>query len=185
MFPSYQTVPLANISKANAPKEERSSTPVPRMTKVAVAAMVGMALVVGGYSYGASTTHPAMMIDITTTRTTAAANLVRGGVRNGETYGPGDACYDIGSDEEACTGREGCYWYPHWASSQGWCSSSSGVDCGVNNQGLGFRARDCATCPYYESVNNQGMDYCHGDCERRRQYDWGGGFYYTCEPKSK
>ena len=170
MFPSYQTVPLAN-----APKEERSSTPVPWMKKIAIAAMVGMALVVVGYSYGASTTHPAI-IDITTTTTTTAANLVRGGSRK---YG--DACYDIGSNEEACTGREGCYWYPHWASPNGWCSSSSGVDCGVNNQGLGFRARDCATCPYYESVNNQGEKYCHGDCEWFCQ-----GFFCSqslCAPK--
>ena len=42
MFPSYQTVPLAN-----APKEEPSSIPVPRMKKVAVAAMVGTAFVLG------------------------------------------------------------------------------------------------------------------------------------------
>ena len=42
MFPSYQTVPLANASK-----EESSSPPVPRMKKVAVAAMVGTAFVLG------------------------------------------------------------------------------------------------------------------------------------------
>ena len=48
MFPSYQTVPLAN-----APKDERSSPPVPRTKKGAVAAMmVGMALLVVGYSDG-------------------------------------------------------------------------------------------------------------------------------------
>ena len=164
MFPSYQTIPLANVSKANAPKEERSSTPVPRMKQVAVAAMVSMALVVVGYSYGASTTHPGMMIDITTT-TTAAANLE-------PNYG--DACYDIGSNEGACKNSlSGCHWYPHWASPNGWCSSSPGVDCGVNKQGLGFRARDCKTCPYYESVNNQGDEYCGGDC----YYSYGGSFF--------
>merc|ERR1711865_29856 len=67
---------------------ERASTPVPRRKKVAVAVamMVGMALVVLSYSYGASTIHPARMTDIattTTTMTTTAANLVRGGVRTG------------------------------------------------------------------------------------------------------
>ena len=88
MVPSYQTVPLANVpTKANAPKEqERASTPVPRRKKVAVAAMmIGMALLVVGYSYG-SNTHPAR-IDIATTTTTmtaTAANLVRGGVWNGD-----------------------------------------------------------------------------------------------------
>ena len=154
MVPSYQTVPLANVpTKANVPKEERS--------KVAVAALFGMTLLVVGYSYGASTTHPAMMIDIATT-TTAAANLVRGGISRNY----GDACYDIGSNEGACKNSlSGCHWYPHWASPNGWCSGSPGVDCGVNNQGLGFRARDCDTCPYYESVNNQGEKYCHGDCQ--------------------
>ena len=162
MFPSYKTVPLANT-----PKAERSSTPVPRMKKIAVAAMVGMALVVVGYSYGASTTHPAK-IDIATTTTTTAANLIRGGSRK---YG--DACYNLGSNEEACTGREGCYWYPHWASPHGWCSSSPGVDCG------GFRARDCETCPYYESINNQGAKYCLGDC----YWDvWVWGWDPICEP---
>ena len=82
MVPSYQTVPLAIVPKANAPKDERASTPVPRRKQVAVAAMmIGMALLVVGYWYG-SNTHPAR-IDIATT-TTMAANLVRGGVRNGD-----------------------------------------------------------------------------------------------------
>ena len=65
MVPSYQTVPLANVpTKANGPKEERASnTPVPRRKQVAVAAMmVGMALVVVGYSYG-SNTHPSRKDD--------------------------------------------------------------------------------------------------------------------------
>ena len=39
----------------------------------------------------------------------------------------GDACYDIGSNEEACKGREGCYWYPFYSSPDGRCSSSPGV----------------------------------------------------------
>ena len=165
MFPSYQTVPLANVpTKANVPKDERSSTPVPRMKKVAVAALFGMALVVVCYSYG-SNTHPAMMIDIATTTTTAAAaaNLVRGSVSNG------DACYDIeAGNETACKGREGCYWYPHWGSTHGFCSSSPGVECG------GYRARDCRACPYYDSINNQGKEYCQGDCEWDIGWPWEG-----------
>ena len=113
MFPSYQTVPLANVSKANAPKDERSSTPVPRMKKVAVAAMVGVALVVVGYSYSSSTTHPAK-IDIATTTmttTTAAANLVRGGVRNGDAGQEDFSSYCSGEDETACKGKKECHWY--------------------------------------------------------------------------
>merc|ERR1711865_1103607 len=81
-------VPLANVPKANAPKVERASTPVLTRKKVVIAAMmVGMALVVLSYSYGASTIHPARMTDIATTTTTmtaTAANLVRGGVRTGD-----------------------------------------------------------------------------------------------------
>ena len=42
MFPSYQTDPLAIV-----PKEEPSSIPVPMMKKIAVAAMVGTAFVLG------------------------------------------------------------------------------------------------------------------------------------------
>ena len=73
MSPSYQTIPAANAPKANAPKDEHSSTPVPMMKKVVIAAMVGTALV-AGYSYSAGT-NPSM-IDIATT-TTTTANLVR------------------------------------------------------------------------------------------------------------
>eukprot|EP00751_Fragilariopsis_kerguelensis_P018116 CAMPEP_0170843686 /NCGR_PEP_ID=MMETSP0734-20130129/6407_1 /TAXON_ID=186038 /ORGANISM="Fragilariopsis kerguelensis, Strain L26-C5" /LENGTH=126 /DNA_ID=CAMNT_0011211905 /DNA_START=206 /DNA_END=583 /DNA_ORIENTATION=- len=47
MSPSYETVPLATPSK-----DEPSSTPVPMLKKIAVAAVVGAALVVG---YGSST----------------------------------------------------------------------------------------------------------------------------------
>ena len=53
MFPSYQTVPLATPPKA--PKEEPSSTPVPMMKKVAVAAMVGTAFVLGFAASGGAT----------------------------------------------------------------------------------------------------------------------------------
>ena len=125
MVPSYQTVPLANVpTKANVPKDERS--------KVAVAALFGMALLVVGYSYGASTTHPAK-INIATT-TTAAANLVRGGVRNGDAGQEDFSSTSIGdnyvksvtnsfaekeeegdcidnSNEKACREQKGCYWY--------------------------------------------------------------------------
>ena len=69
MFPSYQTVPLANVpTKANVPKDERSSTPVMMMKKVAIVAMVGTALV-AGYTYGASTsstTNDAAGVSFTT-----------------------------------------------------------------------------------------------------------------------
>jgi len=54
MPPSYQTIPLVT-----PPKDEPSSTSVPMMKKVAVAAMVGMALV-GGNAYGSSN-NPAMI----------------------------------------------------------------------------------------------------------------------------
>ena len=66
MSPSYQTIP-----PANAPKDEqRSSTPVPMMQKVVIAAMMVGTALVAGYSYGANT-NPAM-IDIATTTTGAA-----------------------------------------------------------------------------------------------------------------
>ena len=45
--------------------------------------MIGMALLVVGYSYG-SNTHPARIDIATTTMTATASNLVRGGVRNGD-----------------------------------------------------------------------------------------------------
>jgi len=132
MSPSYQTVPPAtNAPKANAPKEERSSTPVPMMKKVGIVAMVGTALVVG-YSYGASTNHA--MIATTTMTTTSAANLVRGGVRNGDAGQEDFSSTSIGdnyvksvtnsfaekeeegdcidnSNEKACREQKGCYWY--------------------------------------------------------------------------
>jgi len=60
MPPSYQTVPLVT-----PPKDEPSSTSVPMMKKVAVAAMVGMALV-GGNAYGSSN-NPAMNVNGFTT----------------------------------------------------------------------------------------------------------------------
>ena len=83
------------------------------MKKVAVAAMVGVALVVVGYSYSSSTTHPAK-IDIATTTmttTTAAANLVRGGVRNGDAGQEDFSSYCSGEDETACKGKKECHWY--------------------------------------------------------------------------
>ena len=107
MVPSYQTVPLANVPKANAPKDERSLTPVPRMKKVAVATLVGMALVVVGYAYGSSTIHPARMTDIALT---TAANLVRGGVSKNQKCFNGP-CNDHDGDEEACKKQEECYWF--------------------------------------------------------------------------
>ena len=107
MVPSYQTVPLANVpTKANVPKDERSSTPVTMMKKVAIAAMVGTALVVG-YSYGAST-NPAR-INIATT-TTTAANLVHGGVRNGDAGQEDWDSYCVGLNEKACKGQKECQW---------------------------------------------------------------------------
>ena len=139
---SYQTIPPANVpTKANVPKEERSSTPVPRMKKVAIAALFGMALVVVGYSYGASTLHPARMTDIATTTTTTtatatAANLVRGGVQNGDTSFAKmqkEDCYtgpcNKNENEVAClsgTYTKGCHWYPVPGNSVGVCSSCSG-----------------------------------------------------------
>ena len=79
MFPSYQTIPLANVpTKANAPKDERASTPVLMKKKVAVAVMmVGMALLVVGYSYGSSTTNPARIDIATTTMTVTTTSTCR------------------------------------------------------------------------------------------------------------
>ena len=91
---SYQTIP-----PANAPKEERSSTPVPMMKKVGIAAMVGTALV-AGYSYGSSTNNPAM-IDIATTTGKPWDTLIR-------------RCHRIGNNEQACKELGGCYWYPSY-----------------------------------------------------------------------
>ena len=193
MFPSYQTVPLANVpTKANAPKEERSSTPVPRRKKVAVAAamMVGMALVVVGYSYGASTTHPARMIDIATTTmttTATAANLVRGGVQKSSYEQEG--CYDGPCNkqlnERAClsgTFAAGCNWYPHWGA--GGCSSCSGVSCGNH------RAVECGYCNLYGpdprkpfKTNDKGKNYCNGDCWWGRQKFGVGLVLPRCWPK--
>ena len=160
MFPSYQTVPLANVpTKANAPKEERSSTPVPRRKKVAVAAamMVGMAVLVVGYSYGASTTHPAR-IDIATT----TENLVPQPPTEVPTQFPyRDLCYDV-RDKWVCKNLEffPCYWYPHyWSNPQGMCSSFKGVDCG------GHRAITCNECPYYDSREDLGPSFCNGECK--------------------
>ena len=114
MSPSYQTI----IPPANAPKEERSSTPVPMMKKVGIAAMVGTALV-AGYSYGAST-NPAV-IDIATT-TTAAANLVHGSVRNGDAGL--NHCSILGlTTEKACNEHKGCHWYAHCPSKVGCCDT--------------------------------------------------------------
>ena len=127
MSPSYQTIP-----PANAPKDDPSSTLVPMMKKIGIVAMVGTALVVG-YSYYGSSTNPAR-IDIATTTmttTTAAANLVRGGVSNNGDAGQEDfsstrtadtaadieknrRCYDgpcnkdIYRNERACRNR--CTW---------------------------------------------------------------------------
>ena len=197
MFPSYQTVPLANVpTKANAPK----TTPVPRMKKVAVAALVGMALVVVGYSYGASTIHPARMTDIaTTTTTTTAANLVRGGVRTGDTSfvamekedcyrGP---CNKNRGNKEACLSglTEGCHRYPLWGNAVvpgggtvGGCSRCSGVDCGN-----GHRAATCALCPSYAGLPVNTFTekfqkfYCNEECK------WGDenvfGYNGRCVPK--
>ena len=50
MSPSYETVPLATPSK-----DEPSSTPVPMLKKVAVAALVGTAALVVGNPYGSNT----------------------------------------------------------------------------------------------------------------------------------
>ena len=168
MSPSYQTVP-----PANAPKEEPSSTPVPMMKKVAVVAMVGTALVVG-YSYGAST-NPARIDIATTTMTTTAtaANLVRGGVRNGDNSfaemekedcitGP---C-NKNRNEKAClsgTFTKGCNWYPQWGA--GGCSSCSGVGCGSH------RAVSCRACSYYDGIN-KGKNYCNGECIWDSRFNW-------------
>jgi len=151
MSPSYQTIP-----PANAPKDEPSSTPVPMMKQVVIAAMVGTA-----------------MIDIATT-TTTTANLVRGGVSNDDPcYGKNcnDPCYDKNPNEKVCTERVGCYFYPHWGSA-GICDSSSGVNCG------GHRATECVECPYYEKTYK--VNYCNGECK------WSSTWlplYSICDPK--
>ena len=142
MSPSYQTIP-----PANAPKDERSSTPVPMMKKVVIAAMVGTALV-AGYSYGAST-NPAMIKSVTN----SFAKMEKEDCYNGP-------C-NKNIIESAClsgTHTKGCNWYPHWR--DGRCSSCSGVDCG------GHRAVECHQCNYYGGTfpANKGKDYCNGEC---------------------
>ena len=155
MSPSYQTIP-----PANAPKDEPSSTLVPMMKKVAVAAMVGTALVVG-YSYGAST-NPT----VTDLATTAAANLVRGGAEMKKEDCITGPC-NKNKNEKAClsgTFTKGCNWYPHWL--DGECSSCSGVSCGNH------RAVACNMCNFYGpsswnplKTKNKGENYCNGDCK--------------------
>merc|ERR1711865_1274678 len=183
MVPSYQTVPLANVPKANAP------TPVPRRKKVAVAAMmIGMALLIVGYScsYGASTIHPARMTDIATTTTTMtaaamAANLVRGGVQTGDTSFSDMEKEDCKNgpcnrnrNKKACLNdfTKGCIWYPHLPN--GTCSSCSGVSCGNH------RASICYDCVWYERVK-KGKSHCNGECK------WGDenflGYGGKCLPK--
>ena len=195
MFPSYQTIPLANVpTKANAPKDERASTPVLMKKKVAVAVMmVGMALLVVGYSYGSSTTNPATTMTMTMTMTATAANLVRGGVRNGDNsfadMEKEEGCYDgpcnKQRNENAClsgTFAAGCNWYPHWGA--GGCSSCSGVSCGNH------RAVECGYCNLYGpdprkpfKTNDKGKNYCNGDCWWGRQKFGVGLVLPRCWPK--
>ena len=153
MSPSYQTIP-----PANAPKDEPSSTLVPMMKKVAVAAMVGTALVVG-YSYGSST-NPAMIKSVT--NSFAKMEEEKGGP---ECYrGP---CDKNRNEKDCKEAWERCYWYPHIGS--GMCSSCSGVSCGEH------RNVRCARCNFYGpkpsnpfKTSNKGKNYCNGECEWKR-----------------
>ena len=180
MTPSYQH------TTTNNPKEEPSYTPVPMIKKVAIAAMVGTALLVVGYSYGAST-NPAR-IEIATTTTAAAANLVRGGVSTGDNsfadMEKEEGCWNgpcnKQRNEKAClsgTFAVGCNWYPQWG-----CSSCSGVSCGNH------RAVECGWCTMFGGSfpANKGKNYCNGEC-KWHNVNW----YVTavtgktsfCEPK--
>ena len=158
MSPSYQTIP-----PANAPKDEHSSTPVPRMMKVAVAAMVGTALVVVGYSYGASI-NPAMFDIATTTMTKTAtaansfAEMEKESCRNGP-------CKYNHNEKDCLSGNftKGCKWYPHLRNDVwdtiGFCSSCAGVNCGNH------RTFACYGCEYYKGSWEKGKNYCNGECK--------------------
>ena len=155
--------------------------------------MVGMAVLVVGYSYGARTTHPARMTDIATTTMTkttkpAAANLVQGGVRTGDTSlaeMEKEDCYrrpcNKNKNKEACLSglTEGCHWYPMWSNTMvpgggttGGCSSCSGVNCGKGTNGHrsnGHRAINCSQCPQYGGTPyyfySFVKEYCYGECK--------------------
>ena len=95
------------------------------------------------------------------------------GLRSLEDTVPDYVCVDIGNgNEQACEGREGCYWYPHGSYWEviGTCSSSPGVSCGQH------RANACNQCPYYDTVDH-GANYCNGDC--KWQSHWITGSYCT------
>ena len=169
MSTSYQTIP-----SANAPTDEPSSTPVPRMKKVAVAAMmVSMAFVVVGYLYGASNNNnPAMIKSVT--NSFAKMEEEEGGGLLGSCFS-GDRCYDLSCSDVACKEREGCYWYPFRILGKnqctGTCSSCSGVNCGNN-----YPAINCHRCLSYR---HQGEKYCQGEC--KWGYNW--AFISGCRPK--
>ena len=157
MSPSYQTIP-----PANAMKEEPSSTPVPMMKKIGIAAMVGTALLVVGYSYGSST-NPAMIKSVTN----SFAEMEKEDCWTGP-------C-NKNRNEIAClsgTFTKGCKWYPHsCVEGACQCSSCSGVDCGNH------RAVDCERCT---SRKRKGEKYCHGECK------WGFNWAFLghgCYPK--
>ena len=150
--------------------------------------MVGTALLVVGYSYGAST-NPAR-IEIATTTTAAAANLVRGGVSTGDNsfadMEKEEGCWNgpcnKQRNEKAClsgTFAVGCNWYPQWG-----CSSCSGVSCGNH------RAVECGYCNLYGpdprkpfKTNDKGKNYCNGDCWWGRQKFGVGLVLPRCWPK--
>ena len=167
MVPSYQTIP-----PANAPKDERSSTPVPMMKKVVIAAMVGTALV-AGYSYGAST-NPAMIKSVTN----SFAKMEKEDCYNGP-------C-NKNKNEVAClsgTYTKGCNWFSEPKGFKGGvCSSCSGVDCG------GHRAADCFSCLQVRDgsfpTNAKGKKYCNGECwwGTQRKGNWEEYIFAQCWP---
>ena len=190
MSPSYQTI----IPPANAPKEERSSTPVPMMKKVGIAAMVGTALV-AGYSYGSSTNNPAM-IDIATTPKNTWNTKNR-------------QCHRIGNNEQACKELGGCYWFPSYEAKRtkpGLCSvynpamidiATAATPCiGMTEQAckeLGIRAnpmyRECHyigngwACEELEGCYWIGIlpDLTHGFCSNLHPVNCGAHHAINCQ----
>ena len=66
-----------------------------------------------------------------------------------------------GTNEKACTGQGGCFWYAHTGGVPGYigyCSSCPGVSCS------GRRAAGCGHCISYEG-DPIGKAGCNGDCK--------------------
>mmetsp|Transcript_11981 Transcript_11981/g.13701 ORF Transcript_11981/g.13701 Transcript_11981/m.13701 type:complete len:224 (-) Transcript_11981:63-734(-) len=164
MSRSYQTIP-----PANAPKDEPSSTPVPMMKKIVIAAMVGTAVLVVGYSYGASN-NPAMFDIATTTMTTTATAANSFAEMEKVECSEGPCKYN--RNEKVCLSgnfTKGCKWYPHLRNDVwdtiGFCSSCAGVNCGNH------RAFNCKKCKYYEGLE-MGKNYCNGECTWDTRFNW-------------